>query len=120
MFAIRILPTSLPEPDGPPLGEITVGDFTERFVCYPADSREAKWREQLQALVGGKPVALLVHDPRFAWVMFREAEVCFVQQKFSRDGTFTDLGARTTVTEDGHPVSEWKTTIAEIRRFLQT
>ena len=120
MFSIRILPPEASEPDGPPLGEITIGDFTESFACYPADSREAKWREQLQALVDGKAVALLVHDPRFAWVLFREGDVCFVQQKLSLDGTFTDIGGRTLVTEDGDPVSEWSTSVSDIRAFLQT
>ena len=119
MFAIRMLPESQSGPDGEPLGEITIGDFTERFACYPADSREARWREQLQALVDGNPLALLVHDPRFAWVVYREGDICFVQQQFSRDGTFNDLGPRTTVTEDGDPVSEWKTSVADIRRYLQ-
>jgi hypothetical protein len=120
MFSIRILSSEESEPGGPPLGEITMGDFTERFACYPADSWEVKWREQLQALVDGKSVALLVHDPRFAWVVFREGDVCFVQQQLSRDGTFTDLPGRSLATEEGDPVSEWTTSVEDIRAFLQT
>jgi hypothetical protein len=118
MFAIRMLPDSQSEPDGPPLGQITIGDFTERFACFAADSRELKWKEQLQRLVDGQPVALLVHDPRFAWVIYRAGDTCFVQQQFSRDGTFRDLSARTSATDDGQPVSEWRTSVAAIRRFL--
>lgn len=118
MFAIHILPRSESCPDGEPLAEITIGDFSERFQCTPSDSLESEWREQLQALVNGQTYALLAHDPRFAWVVYREGETCFVQQRFSRDGAFAELTPRMTATEDGHPVSEWQTSVAEIRAFV--
>ncbi len=67
---------------------------------------EARWREQLRELIGGAPVVPLVHDPRFAWVFYREGEKCYVQQKFSPDGEFWDLLPRCIKTEDGWRVSE--------------
>jgi hypothetical protein len=67
----------------------------------------------------GKPAVALVHDPRSAWVIYRENDLCFVQQKLSLDGRFSDLQPRETTTEDGEEISEWPTTIEAIRQFLQ-
>ena len=119
MFAIRLLPASEHGPEGEALGEIAVGTFTERFACYVPGSPEPEWRSKLQALLDGEPVAALVHDPRFAWVIYREGDCCFVQQRFSVDGRFDDLLPRQTKTEEGERISEWSTTLDAIRRFVQ-
>jgi hypothetical protein len=104
------------------LGEIVVGDFRERFSCYPtggtADDLAAAWRAELAALTRGESVAVLRHAPRFAWLIYRDGDECFVQQRFSTDGTFRDILPRITMTEDGDVVSEWVTSVAAIRRFL--
>lgn len=118
MFAIRILPKSERGPEGERLGEITIGDFTERFVCYVPESAELEWKVQLQSLLDGEEVVALVHDLHFAWVVYREGMRCFVQQRLSLDSQFKNLLPRVTVTEDGRRVSEWSTTIEAIRRFV--
>jgi hypothetical protein len=122
MFAIRLLPTEYQGPDEERLGEIVVDGFRERFACLlaagDADGLEAGWRSELAALVGGEPVAVLPHDPRFAWLVYREGDECFVQQRLSLDGTFAGPMPRAVTTDKGDPVSTWVTSVAAIRQFL--
>jgi hypothetical protein len=121
MFTIRLLPPDRLGGDGERLGEIVVGDFREGFACHLAGSvpnLEANWRAELEALICGEPVAVLRHDPRFAWVVYREGGECFVQQRLSLDGSFGGLLPRVVVTEDGDAVSTWATSVAAIRQFL--
>jgi hypothetical protein len=122
MFSIRLLPPVRRGSEGQRLGEIVVGGFREVFSCYPAGARvddlPSVWRAELAALVRGERVALLRHDPRFAWVVYREGEECFVQQRLSIDGEFHGLLPRVVTTEDGAPVSEWPTSLAAICQYL--
>jgi hypothetical protein len=122
MFSIHLLPLTRRGSDGQRLGEIVVGDFREVFSCYPAgapvDDLPSLWRAELAALVSGQRVALLRHDPRFAWVVYREREECFVQQRLSMDGEFHGLLPRVVTTEEGEPVSEWRTSLAAVRKYL--
>ena len=121
MFAIRILPSSQRGPDGERLGEIRIGTFAERFACSgvePAEELEAKWRSQLRLLLQGESKVALVHDPRFAWIVYRIGNDCHVQQHLYVEGTFESLPNRCTVNEDGERISEWKTNTAEIEQFL--
>src|SRR5688572_18464438 len=117
MFRIRLVPEL--GPDGERLGEITVGSFTERFSVYAEASATSKWKQELQALLAGAPVVALVHDPRFAWVIYREGDSCFIQQRMSLDGTFDNLLPRRRASDDGAKVSEWRTSVEEILRFVQ-
>jgi hypothetical protein len=50
--------------------------------------------------------------------VYREGNLCFVQQRLSLDGRFDDLLPRQTKTEDGERVSEWSTTLEAIRQFV--
>ena len=118
MFAIRVLPAHERGPEGETLGEITVGSFTERFACVVGPTTETEWRAELQALVDGNSIATLVHDPRFAWVIYRRGDLCFVQQCFVADGNFREMPSRVTVTDEGEAVSEWGTTVGAVRKFL--
>jgi hypothetical protein len=120
MFAIRILPPTRLGPDGQRLGEIVVGDFHEVFACHSNDiaKLEAHWREQLRALLEGEPLAVLQRDPRFAWVAYNEDPICYIRQWLSIDGSFRHLLPRMSTTEDGERISEWTTSLAAIRQFL--
>src|SRR4051812_20117127 len=95
MFSIRLLPPAHRGSEGQRLGEIVIGHFHEFFPCYSADplvdDLPAAWRAELAALVGGGRVALLQHDPRSAWIIYREGQVCIVQQRLSIDGEFREL-----------------------------
>jgi hypothetical protein len=82
MFSVRVLPGL----EGK--GEITIGDFTERFGCAPSEREglERRWQSELRRLVAGASAVALVHDPRFAWVIYRDGESCFIRQVFAADG----------------------------------
>jgi len=120
MFAIRLLPPTRLGLDGQRLGEIVVGDFRETFVCHSDDfaGLEDGWRERLGALVEGEPAVVLRHDPRFAWIVYREGADCYVQLRLSLDGSFANVLPRVTTTEDGDAVSEWATALAAVAQFL--
>ncbi len=123
MFSIRVLPPHQCNVDGQRLGEISIGDFAEQFTCYPifgsVDELECIWRAELRKLIDGAASVALAYDPRFAWIIYREGQHCFVQQVFARDGDFCNhLASRCTVTEEGHSVSEWDTDVSAIARWL--
>jgi hypothetical protein len=122
MFTIRLLPKSERGPSGARLGEITIGTFRERFACSSANGSlmhlESQWRNALHALVTGSPVAVLQHDPRFAWIVYREGTECYVQQKLSLDGNFSDVLPRETISSEGDLISEWDTTLVAIEQFV--
>ena len=120
MFAIRLLPATQVGLDGERLGEIVVGDFRETFACRSDDfaGLEDHWRERLRAFVEGEQAVILRHDPRLAWVAYSEGVNCYVQQRLLIDGGFADLLPRVATTEDGDRVSEWTTSFAAIRQFL--
>jgi hypothetical protein len=122
MFDICLLPNTERGPDGQRLGRITVGDFTERFPCHDAcvsvDEFVTLWKSQLRSLFEGQPAVALVHDPRFAWIVYREGPQCFVQQRFSLDGCFEMIEPRQTVSEDGDRISEWSIGLQAIAEFI--
>jgi contact-dependent growth inhibition (CDI) system CdiI-like immunity protein len=122
MFEIRLLPPSQVGPDGQRLGMITIGDFTEIFAVWDTKKRvsqmESCWRDELYKLLGGTVAVALIHDPRLAWIIYREGEHCFVQQRLAVDGEFYPIAPRRRYTPDGKRISEWATTVRDIERFL--
>ncbi len=124
MFEIRILPQEI-GPSGEKLGLITIGDFSERFSCWPisdcAADLEARWKHELRRLldnVNNTNSVALIHDPRFAWPLYREESACYIHQVFNPEGLFLDhLAYRVTESEDGDPISEWETSVADIQNF---
>lgn len=121
MFVIRLIPPDSGEAGGEQFGEIVIDDFNERFACHPtATNLETNWRTELAALSHGDRLAVLRHEPRFAWVVYREGSECFVQHRLSLDGTFGDLLPRAVTTEDGDTISTWVTSFAAVQRFLNT
>ncbi len=123
MFSIRVLPPEESDIDGVRLGEIIIGDFTEQFACYtilePVDRLDNLWRMELHKLIDGAASVALVHDPRFAWIIYREGGHCFIQQALSLNGDFGKrLATRVTLTEEGYTVSEWQTNISTIAQFI--
>jgi hypothetical protein len=123
MFSIRVLPVTECDEDGQRLGEISINEFTEQFACYSGgvgvDELDRAWKAELRKLVDGATAVALSHDPRFAWVIYREGQNCFVQQAFAPDGDFRHhLASRNAESEDGHSVSEWNTDVSAIARFL--
>lgn len=122
MFEIRALPPSQLGPDGQRLGTITIGDFTETFPLYCGERSirdvESSWSDELRKLLGGKSPVALIHDPRFAWIIHREGDSCFVQQRLASNGKFYPVAPRRTHNEDGDRISGLTTNVVEIQRFL--
>ena len=121
MFEIRVLPPSHLGPDGQRLGTITIGTFTETFPCYCGEGSitemESRWRDELRKLLADKPAVALIHNPRFAWIFYREGNACYVQQRLAINGEFYPIAPRRTY-EDGDRISEWATNVVDIERFL--
>ena len=125
MFDIRILSQEI-GPSGEKPGLITIGDFSERFSFWLigdcAADIEAQWRRELRRLVDNldnTSSVALIHDPRFAWILYREESACYIHQVFDPEGLFVDhLAYRVTESEDGDPISEWETSVADIQNFL--
>ena len=133
MFSISLLPPYVDVgPDGQRLGEIVVGTFRERFAaCWRHDESpsvlEAEWATSLQQLLHGKSSVALRTDPRFAWILYREDRKVYVQQQglfphwegsLDSDGTIESVPPRRTLTDEGERISEWQTTVEDIRDFL--
>lgn len=130
-FSIEVL-VALAE--GSRLGRIVIGDFSERFALAPAppvptvEGLPAAWRLGLARLLTAEDAtAVLRTDPMQAWVLYREGSVVHIQQHLLVPGWEGELDAkgsvvrpppRETLTEDGDPISEWRTSIDAIRAFL--
>ncbi len=122
------------------LGRIQIDDFSERFTLdtagLDAEVYERLWRQQLRTLLEGRPIVTLPawtgppdrNAPRRAWVLYREGDAVFVQDRLyvaesvpitvDPDGSILDVAPRETVTEDGERISEWRTSVGDISRFL--
>ena len=122
MFDICVLPSSELGPDRQRLGRITAGDFTERFACYPTIASVEKypriWKEQLRLLINGQSAVALIHDPRFAWIIYRDGNSCHVQQRLALDGCFEPIPPREVVSEDGDRISEWPVDLESVAQFV--
>ncbi|MDN5385716.1 hypothetical protein QEP66_27245 [Streptomyces sp. LB8] len=65
----------------------------------------------------------------FCWPIYRRGEEVFVQNslifldeicgQFNVEEPWLHIGPRCTVNEDGARISEWKTDISEVRRFMR-
>ncbi|MBC2908272.1 hypothetical protein H4N64_43680 [Streptomyces sp. PSKA01] len=66
----------------------------------------------------------------FCWPLYRSGEIVYVQNSiifleelegdFDTDEPWRFVEPRSTVDEDGHEISEWQTTIDEVREFLNS
>lgn len=91
-FAIGFAGRELDE-DGHCLGFIRIGDFSEEFVVtlnyWPATQHTQQWHASLKRLLDGSPAVALVTwmvapefgDPGKAWILYREDDTVFVQEK---------------------------------------
>ena len=121
MFKIELLGEEEALDDGMRFGRITIGDFTERFGCYPItdhiEDLPRLWQEALQSLVDGEEAVALQHDPRMAWIVYRDDDQCYVQQMLLLRAN-QGIPERETETEDGDPISEWSVDLSDIEDFV--
>jgi CdiI N-terminal domain len=138
-FAIGFAGSELDE-DGHGLGFIRIGDFSEEFVVtlnyWPAARYTQQWHASLKRLlVGSTAVGLATWmvapesgDPGKAWILYREGDTVFIHEQLfvppdfrlhlDADLQLLHIPPRTTVTEDGTPISEWRIDLAAIEDFL--
>ncbi len=97
-----------------------------------------QWAEGLKRIINQKEHTLLIQsmrDPKATtfilwWVLYYETdEDIYVQQELIRlselkapldlNNPYIHIDTRITVTDEGHPVSEWKTNLNELKEFLE-
>jgi hypothetical protein len=130
-FSIRLLPADERGPDGQRVGEICVGEFSERFAVYAfdgtAEAVAARWRDQLRLLVDGASAVGLPTASNMTWLLYRVGKAVLVRQmlmlpgvgpKLAQGGSVVDIPECTTVTEDGDRISEWTTTVEAVSAFV--
>ncbi|MFJ4951284.1 hypothetical protein [Streptomyces sp. NPDC088760] len=142
-FSIRVL--SVPSASGAASGEgaigcITVGDFEENFpmdlTYWDVGQYQTSWARSLRVLERGDDATSClissITDPAnsnfiFCWPLYRSGEMVYVQnsiifledlsEDFDPAEPWRFVEPRSTVDEEGHEISEWQTSISEIRRF---
>ncbi len=150
MFEILIKDEGLPVSDSSgervAVGEITIGDFRETFVSglslWAREQYELHWLKALERLAGGadrsalitdyvEPAAHVISESYLVWwPLYRETDTILVQnqllffhqwsQPFSAACFWESVQNRRTVNEEGQKISEWGTTVQEIRAFLDS
>jgi hypothetical protein len=123
------------------LGRIQIEDFQETFstglMFWSPQRYERHWVQSLQRLVDGSASTALVTSfvkPSAGgwlnwWVLYREDHAVYLQDEmlffddlktpFVEHRPWESIRPRSTVTESGLPVSEWKTSLSSITECLQ-
>lgn len=146
MFAIEFksdaAPHRQPSEPGSRYGQITLGDFRETFISvqtfWDAARYEVHWREALDRIVrDGRDSCLItsIAGPDkshilFWWPLYRDGDSVLVQnsilflddlpERFNPERPFRSVPVRTTVSEDGDPISEWRVSVADVEAFARS
>lgn len=138
-FQIGFTDEPSPHEDGA-IGRIVIGDFDDAFeadLSYwsGADYRRS-WSTAIEHLLGGADVSCLVTslpEPStanfvFTWPLYREGGTVYVQNKilfleelgepFQPEEPWLSIGPRNTTTEEGWEISQWETTLPDLRDYL--
>jgi len=139
-------PVSEPAAEGVPTvsGKIVIDDFQETFTAslafWTRNEYELHWKRALERLIAGAERSALITDyvPPPArvssedylvwWPLYRDGDTIYVQnhllffgqlsRPFSPDRPCNSVRDRQVVNEDGQKISEWATTIGDIKQFL--
>lgn len=130
-FSIELLPCSEAGPNNARLGKICVGNFVEQFAVYsvlkPFVLIVEHWTTELQKLVSGATAVGLAASPSMAWILYRFGTKVHVQQVLaveesglviSNEMRVTRIPQYEPVGADGEQVSEWLTSVEDVRAFL--
>jgi hypothetical protein len=140
-FSIHLLPKSKRDSDGQRMGEILIGDFTERFTVFPflgtVEPVVGLWQDQLRSLVTGVSAVGLPTASNMTWILYRFGSKVKIHQmlmlhgmrelpskfrhqgpRILRSGKVIKIPDYAAVDEDGERISEWTTTIAAVCKFL--
>ena len=143
MFNIHLTAEKVVEPGtgaAAVYGKIEIGSYSETFsaslVKWSQTEYEEHWKRALSRIVeGGKHSALVTScvEPTPGgflvwWPLYREGETVYVQNEMlffdrltaplSLDQPWEALRQRQTANDEGIPVSEWTTTVGELRECL--
>lgn len=141
MFDLEILSGPEPGEVRPCIwGRITLGSFQEEFQAplqtWTAADYEKQWLEAATRLMSGALCAVfLTHmmDPNAAyhigWSAWRADDRVYVQERlfkieelagpFEPDRAEKYVGARTEVSEEGNPISQWQVSLSDIAAYIQ-
>lgn len=123
-------------------GRITVGEFSETFRMdlsfWSVDEYRRSWSRALNRLFSEESVdsclVSSITNPAasnfiFCWPIYRRGEEVFVQNslifldeisgQFNTEEPWLHIRPHCTVNEDSVRISEWKTEISEVRRFVR-
>jgi hypothetical protein len=115
MFRITVRGTCR---SGGKVGEIVINDFSETFDCWlpMTNSRQMMrgWMKEIDALVGGvSKSAILLYNPRLAWVLYAINGDVIIRNILSINGCF--LGHRRYRKVN---CSEWHISYNQVQKFI--
>ncbi|MET7549685.1 hypothetical protein ABZS94_28600 [Streptomyces sp. NPDC005500] len=141
---MRLLPRSDFDESDPrrAIGQIEIGEFSENFPMalsyWNGGEYRESWELAIRLLVEGEIetscLVASIGEPTTAnfiscWPLYRREEKVFVQnsliftneldEPFDPNQPWLSVEPRTTVDEDGLRISEWETTVSDLREFLQ-
>lgn len=122
-------------------GIIKIGSFEESFEIftdhYTSHDYLRQWNTALSKIVTGEKKIVTLMTSWFppnlkanlsAWVLYRENDTVYIHEKiyipdeheFGLDdnGVVIENEPRETISEEGDQISEWKTSVEEINKFL--
>jgi hypothetical protein len=122
-------------------GRITIGRFQEDFIApliyWKSEDYERHWRDAVVRIVGRHRTSCLltsIYDPAtarfyFWWPMYRRGSRVFIQNHglfldqldhpFDTNNVYGSVPRRITVNDEGERISEWETTVDDLRKFLR-
>jgi len=119
-------------------GRVTLGDYWELFLAslslWTRADYERQWREAATRLVAGETrSAFCTSALQFWWVMWRDGSEIRVHEELLTPERLASVGAvhdtrrapyelirpYASVTDDGHPISEWRLSVTDIENFLR-
>jgi len=121
--------------------QIQIGGFSERFSApvelWSINEYISQWKCAVEDIANGASKGFLmaamrnpdISDFLSVYTLYREADEVFVQnqivlcngnEEYIRRGDFIQLiEDRETETEDGEKISEWRTTVGQLKYFLE-
>ncbi|WP_282704300.1 hypothetical protein [Streptomyces sp. CC219B] len=146
-FSIKVIDDSVSEGATPSpseaVGRIWVGSFTETFLMdlsfWSVDEYRRSWEGALRKLEGSeKEISCLIAsitDPAASnfiscWPMYRDGDMIHVQnslifldeldEPFDPQEPWRYVEPHREVDEDGNRISEWVTSVSEVRQFRES
>lgn len=126
--------------DNNEVGSIVVGDFTEDLIiptsAWQRQEYEKQWRKSLQSIVQGNALSSgLITEiyPEGAaeyvniWPIYRVGDEVYIQNRmlflndypgFKQENLMDYVGERELIDSEGNKISEWKTGIGDIKKWL--